>query len=106
MKHQKSATLEVALRLHLFHSLPKSEDNFPVRRRRAIRSLRFKDERDLILGTMMDRVEFLERQCIPLEDTVRENAKVTDDVRILMSITGVDYYLAYSKKKVRLVLGA
>jgi hypothetical protein len=55
---------------------------------------------------MMDRVEFLERQCIPLEDTVRENAKVTDDVRILMSITGVDYYLAYSKKKVRLVLGA
>ncbi|TLN00906.1 IS110 family transposase [bacterium] len=43
---------------------------------------------------MMDRLRFLEKQCTPLEDSVRENARLSDDVKILMSITGVDYYLA------------
>jgi len=32
-------------------------------------------ERDLVLGTMLDRLEFLERQCLPLEESVRANAK-------------------------------
>jgi transposase len=56
--------------------------------------LRFHDKRDLVLTTMMDRLQFLEKQCAPLEDSVRENARLSDDVKILMSITGVDYYLA------------
>jgi len=47
-----------------------------------------------LLGTMMDRLRFLEKQCTPLEDSIRENAMLSDDVKILMSITGVDYYLA------------
>jgi transposase len=42
----------------------------------------------------MDRLEFLENQCIPLEDRVKENASISDDVRLLMTITGVDFYLA------------
>jgi transposase len=78
----------------VYDSLSKTKDNFSVKRREAIRSLRFNDERDLVLGTMMDRLEFLEWQCLPLEESVRENAKLSDDVRLLMSITGVDYYLA------------
>jgi len=90
----KSSLIGYLKREDVYNSLPKSEDNFSVRRRRAIRSLRFEDKRDLILGTMMDRLEFLERQCIPLEDSVRGNARASDDVRLLMSITGVDYYLA------------
>ena len=90
----KSSMIGYLKREGVYGCLPKSTDNFSVRRRRAIRSLRFNDKRDLVLGTMMDRLEFLEGQCVPLEDSVRENAGLSDDVRILMTITGVDYYLA------------
>jgi transposase len=90
----KSSMIGYLKREGVYSSLPKSTDNFSVRRRRAIRSLRFDDKRDLVLGTMMDRLEFLEGQCVPLEDSVRESAGLSDDVRILMTITGVDYYLA------------
>ena len=90
----KNSVIGYLKREGVYDSLPKTGDNFSVKRRRAIRSLRFHDERDLVLGTMMDRLQFLEKQCTPLEDSVRKNARVSDDVRILMSITGVDYYLA------------
>jgi transposase len=43
---------------------------------------------------MMDRLEFLEEQCIPLENRVKTNAALSSDVRLLMTITGVDFYLA------------
>ena len=90
----KNSLIGYLKREGVYDSLPKTGDNFSVKRRHAILSLRFDDKRDLILGTMMGRLEFLEGQCIPLEDSVRENARVSDDVRLLMSITGVDYYLA------------
>lgn len=90
----KNSVIGYLKREGVYDSLPKTGDNFSIKRRKAIRSLKFNDERDLVLGTMMDGLEFLERQCSPLEDSVRENAKLSDDVRLLMSITGVDYYLA------------
>jgi transposase len=90
----KNSVIGYLKREGVYDSLPKTGDNFSVKRRRAIRMLRFHDKRDLVLGTMMDRLHFLEKQCIPLEDSVRENAKLSDDVKILMSITGVDFYLA------------
>jgi len=90
----KNSVIGYLKREGIYDSLPKSGDNFSVKRRHAILSLRFDDKRDLILRTMMDRLEFLEGQCIPLEDSVRMNARVSDDVKLLMSITGVDYYLA------------
>jgi len=90
----KNSVIGYLKREGIYDSLPPTGDNFSLKRRHAIRSLRFHDKRDLILGTMMDRLRFLERQCTPLEDSVRENAKLSDDVRILMTITGVDYYLA------------
>jgi transposase len=90
----KNSVIGYLKREGVYDSLPKTGDNFSIKRRRAIRSLRFNDERDLVLGTMMDRLDFLERQCLPLEESVRANAKLSDDVRLLMSITGVDYYLA------------
>jgi len=43
---------------------------------------------------MMDRLRFLEDQCIPLENCIKENAKEKDDAKLLMSVPGVDYYLA------------
>ncbi len=90
----KSSVIGYLKREGVYDSLPKTKDNFSVRRRRAIRMLRFDDKRDLVLKTMMDRMNFLEGQCIPLQDSVRENAKENVDVKLLMSIPGVDYYLA------------
>jgi transposase len=90
----KNSLIGYLKREDVYNPLPKSTDNFSAKRRHAIHSLRFHDKRDLILSTMMDRLEFLEQQCIPLEDSVKENAVENDDVKLLMSITGVDYYLA------------
>ena len=43
---------------------------------------------------MMERLEFLESQCIPLDDEIRKIAKESDDVKLIMTIPGVDFYLA------------
>jgi transposase len=43
---------------------------------------------------MLDRLESLEKQCGPLEDKVKENAGVNDNVKLMMSIPGVDFCLA------------
>jgi len=90
----KNSVIGYLKREGIYDSLPRTRDTFSAKRRQAIHSLRFNDDRDLILGTMMDRLEFLEKQCTPLEDRVRENARLSDDVRLLMTITGVDFYLA------------
>ena len=90
----KNSVIGYLKREGVYDSLPQTRDNFSVKRRRAIHMLRFHDKRDLVLDTMMDRLHFLEKQCTPLEDSVRESARLSDDVKILMSITGVDYYLA------------
>lgn len=42
--------------------LPVISGNFSSRRRRAIVALSLSDDRDLVLRTMMDRQEFMERQ--------------------------------------------
>ena len=76
----------------VYGKLP-SGDNFSLTRRQAVRALGFGHNGDLVMGTMMDRVEFLERQCSPLEGEVRKAANVNEDVRLLMTIGGVDFYL-------------
>jgi hypothetical protein len=90
----KNSLIGYLKREGVYDSLPPTRDNFSIKRRHAIRSLRFHDEQDLVLVTMMDRLRFLEKQCTPLEGSVTKNARVSDDVKILMTITGVDYYLA------------
>ena len=42
----------------------------------------------------MERLEFLEGQCIPLECEIRKAAKKSDDVKLLLTIPGADFYLA------------
>ena len=56
--------------------------------------MRFNDNRDLVVKTMMERLEFLAAQCVPLEDEARKVARQSDDVRLIMTIPGVDFYLA------------
>jgi transposase len=90
----KNSVIGYLKREGIYDTLPKTGDSFSLKRREAIHSLRFNDKRDLVLGTMMDRLEFLEKQCVPLEDNVRESARVNDDAKLLMSTPGVDCYLA------------
>jgi transposase len=90
----KSSILSYLTREGVIQSLPEMSDNFSVARRLAIQSLKFDDDRDIVLRTMMDRLEFMEGQCEPLEERIRKNARDNKLVRIIMSIPGVDYYLA------------
>ena len=90
----KNSVIGYLKREGIYDSLPRSRDSFSLKRSQAIHSLRFNDNRDLVLRTMMDRLEFLENQCVPLEDRVKENARLSDDVKLLMTVTGVDFYLA------------
>jgi transposase len=90
----KSRIISYLKREGVYNYLPKSKDNFSARRRAAIASLKFNDDRDLVLKTMIDRLEFMEAQCEPLAQRIRLNARENKYVKILMSIPGVDYYLA------------
>jgi transposase len=90
----KNSIISYLKREGVYEKLPKSTDNFSFARRQAIHSLSFNDNRDLVMETMMERLEFLERQCHPLEDEVSKIARTNEDVRLLMTIRGVDFYLA------------
>ena len=52
-----------------------AQKNFAATRRLTISSLKFNDQRDLVLKTMMERLEFLERQCKPLESGIWKIAR-------------------------------
>ena len=90
----KNSILSYLTREGVVQSLPETSDNFSVARRIAIRSLKFDDDRDVVLKTMTDRLEFMEGQYEPLEARIRSNARENKYVRLIMSIPGVDYYLA------------
>ncbi len=77
----------------LFRDLPETSDNFSEERRNAMKAISFGDERDLVLSTMFARLESVERLTIPLEKNVRALARENPDVRLLMSIPGVNFYL-------------
>lgn len=90
----KRSIISYLKREDVYSSLPKTEDKFSVQRRLAIRSLHFNDDRDLVLGTMMGKLRLLEAMCPPLEERIRQLAKGNDDVKLLMSVSGIDFYLA------------
>ena len=89
----KNSIIGYLKREGLFADLPESADNFSEERRNAIRSLSFGDDRDLILGTMMIRLDSVEKLTVPLERRIKAQAKENEDVRLLMSIPGVSFYL-------------
>ena len=42
----------------------------------------------------MDRLEFFEKQCGPVEMRIRERCMEDEYVKLLMTVPGIDYYLA------------
>ena len=77
-----------------FDSLPKGTDNFSMKRINVIKDIKFGNQKDLVPATMMDRLEFYEKQIIPLELEIKKIAGDSEDVKFLMAILGIDYYLA------------
>ena len=90
----KNSIIGYLKREGIFDNLPESNDNFSVKRRKAMREIRFNNQKDLVLTTMIERLEFFEKQIIPLEMEIKRSAKKSEDVKLLMSIPGIDYYLA------------
>jgi transposase len=43
---------------------------------------------------MMEKIRFYEERCLPLEERVKALVKENEDVRLMMTIPGADYYLA------------
>ena len=78
----------------LYNSLPESSDNFSDKRREAMLAIRFNNEKDLILKTMLERLEFVENQMPSLEEAIKKRARISEDVKLLMTVPGIDYYLA------------
>ena len=54
MASTKNAIIGYVKREGLFDGLPETEDNFSKRRRIAIKAIRFGNQKDLVLRTMMD----------------------------------------------------
>jgi len=90
----KNSIIGYLKREGLYDSLPKSTNGFSALRRKTMKSIAFGDERDLVLSTMILQLELVEKLTEPLEGKIRERARVNDDVRLLMSIPGVNFYLA------------
>jgi transposase len=78
----------------VYTTLPQTSRAFSLARREAMRSQRFNDDRDLVVDSMMEKLEFLEKQSTRFEERVKVLVRESDDVRLLMTIPGVDYYLA------------
>ncbi len=90
----KNSITSYLKREDVYPTLPKTDSNFSGVRREAIRAVRFGDDRDLVLKIMMEKLTFYEERCTPLEERIMALVMDNDDVRLLMTIPGVDYYLA------------
>ena len=82
----KNSIIGYLKREDIFNSLPEGTDNFSAKRRKSMKEIRFGNQKDLVLSTMMDRLEFSEKQIIPFETEIRKKARDSDDVKLLMTI--------------------
>ena len=89
----KNSIIGYLKREGLFQNLPETSDNFSEERKDAMKAISFGDERDLVLSTMFARLESVERLTTPLEKNIRALARENPDVRLLMSIPGVNFYI-------------
>ena len=76
----KNSIIGYLKREGLYDSLPESSNSFSEKRREAIRGIRFSNQKDLVLRTMIDRLEFFERQIDPLEEEIKTIARENEDV--------------------------
>ena len=58
-------------------------------------TIKFGSQKYLVLRTMLERLSFYEKQDFTLDLEIRKNAKVSQDVKLLISIPGIDFYLSF-----------
>ena len=63
----KNSIIGYLKREGLFDGLPETNDNFSVKRRKAMKEIEFGNQKDLVLSTMIERLEFYEKQVGLLE---------------------------------------
>ena len=90
----KNSIIEYFKRKGLFDELPEINDIFSVKKRNAMKKIEFGNQKDLVLSTIIERLEFYKKQVIPLESEIRKIARDSEDIKLLMTIPGIDYYLA------------
>ena len=90
----KSRITSYLKREGLWQNLPPSTDSFSVVRRKAMSATSFGDERDLVLSSMLDRLDSVEKLALTFEQKIRARARESEEVKLLMSIPGAGYYLA------------
>ena len=90
----KTSVISYLKREGLFDSLPESSENFSDKRRKAMESITFNNDKDVVLKTMLNKLKFLEDQIPPIEERIKSRARESEDVKLLMTIPGIDYYLA------------
>jgi hypothetical protein len=59
-----------------------------------MKEIKFDNQKDLVHRAILDRLAFYEQQAFLFEEEIRKNASFPDTVKILISIPGIDYYLA------------
>ena len=89
----KNSLIGYLKREGLFQTLPETTDHFSQERREAMRGISFGDDRDLVLSTLLARLEFVEKLTVPVEKRIKAQAKESEDVKLLMTIPGVNFYL-------------
>ena len=94
----KNSIIGYLKREGLFDSLPKTRDNFSKKRRVAMNAIRFGNQKDLVLRSMLERLSFYEQQAFTMDQEIRKNAKVSEDVKLLISIPGM-YCLSQNETK-------
>ncbi|MCL4480804.1 MAG: hypothetical protein M1113_04895 [Candidatus Thermoplasmatota archaeon] len=62
----KNSIIGYLKREGIYGNLPKTNDNFSAKRRKVMNEIGFNDQKDLVLRTMFERLEFFDKQIIPL----------------------------------------
>ena len=94
VSRMKTSIISYLKREGLYDTIPESSENFSEKRRKAMESIKFNNDKDVVFKTMLNRLKFLEDQNHPIEERIRSRARESEDVKLLMSIPGIDYYLA------------
>ncbi|MGC9124422.1 MAG: transposase, partial [Thermoplasmata archaeon] len=90
----KNAIISYLKREVVFNNLPGTKDNFSKKKRKEMKKIRFGNENDLVLQSMFERLELYESQAKIFENKIKERARENENIKLLMTIRGVDYYLA------------
>ncbi len=57
-------------------------------------NIRFNNDKDVVLKTMLNRLKFLEEQIPHLDERIKSRARESEGVKLIITIPGIDYYLA------------